>query len=249
MLARFAFVGVAVAAGSVAQAAPINYGNLTGTTVSYLGITEDQSTENPALQIPLFGAPTISGNSLRFSPTSFGASSVNGTPDITDGTLTTTIVASAGNFIPTIQFSESGDYSLLGTGTAATRVWVGLAFFVDVLEVNGAPATVPTLSGNGIFSPLSGDFNLVNPGPTFLGLWNGGANIDVNAHLAANGITGQATRVRVVIDNQLVAVSEAGTVAFIKKKEIGGVAITVVPSPASLALVGLGGLVAARRRR
>jgi hypothetical protein len=55
--------------------------------------------------------------------------------------------------------------------------------------------------------------------------------------------------VRVVIDNQLVAVSEAGTVAFIKKKEIGGVAITVVPSPASLALVGLGGLVAARRRR
>jgi hypothetical protein len=249
MLARFAVVGVVAVAGSVASAAPISYGNLTGTTVSYLGITEDQSTENPALQIPLFGAPTISGNSMRFSPTSFGANSVNGVPDITDGTLTTTIQSTAGNFIPTIQFSESGDYTLLGSGTANTRVWVGLAYFVDVLEVNGAPVTVPTLSGSGVFAPLSGDYNLVNPGPTFLGLWTGGANIDVSAHLAANNISGQATRVRVTVDNQLVAVSEAGTVAFIKKKEIGGVAITVIPSPASLALVGLGGLVAARRRR
>jgi hypothetical protein len=82
-----------------------------------------------------------------------------------------------------------------------------------------------------------------------LGLWNGGANININAHLAANGFTGQATKVRVVIDNQLIAESELGTISYIKKKEIGGVAITVVPAPASLALVGLGGLVVGRRRR
>lgn len=249
MIARIVVVGLLAAAGSQALAAPISYGNLAGTTVTYVGISEDQTTENPLLQIPLFGTPTISGNSLRFSPTSFGATSVNGAPDITDGTLGTTIVANPGNFIPAIQFNESGDYSLLGAGTSATRVRVGLAFFVDVLEVNGVAATVPTLSGTGTFNPLSGSFDLVSPGPTFLGLWNGGANINVNAHLAANGFTGQATKVRVVIDNQLVAESELGTISYIKKKEIGGVAITVVPAPASLALVGLGGLIAGRRRR
>lgn len=249
MLARIAVLGLIATAGSQALAAPISYGNLAGTTVSYTGITEDQTTENPLLQIPLFGTPTISGNSLRFSPTSFGANSVNGIADVTDGTLRTTIVANPGNFIPTIQFNESGDYSLLGSGTAATMVRVGLAFFVDVLEVNGAPVSVPTLSGNGVFNPLTGTFTLANPGATFLGLWTGGANIDVNAHLAANGFAPQATKVRIVIDNQLVALSEAGTISYIKKKEIGGVAITVVPSPASLALLGLGGLVAGRRRR
>lgn len=249
MLARFAVATLVVTAGSNALAAPISYGNLAGTTVTYLNITEDQTTENPLAQVPLFGTPTVSANSLRFSPASFGATSVNGAADITDGTLTTVIQANAGNFIPQIQFNESGDYSLIGSGTAATRVWVGLSFFVDVLEINGVAATVPTLAGTGSFSPLSGSFDLVNPGQTFLGIWNGGANINVAGYLASLGISGQATRVSVTIDNQLLATSEAGTVSFIKKKEIGGVAITVVPAPASLALLGVGGLVAGRRRR
>jgi hypothetical protein len=72
--------------------APINYGNFMGNTVMYTQVTED--TNSPGDSPPLFGAPTVSGNSLDFNPVGFDANSTGGSgPDITDGQLLFGIMA------------------------------------------------------------------------------------------------------------------------------------------------------------
>ena len=58
------------------------------------------------------------------------------------------------------------------------------------------------------------------------------------------------TRIHVVVDNDLIAISGAGGVAFIEKKVFGsGVSITIVPTPGSMALLAAGSVLAFRRRR
>ncbi|MFO0832639.1 MAG: hypothetical protein U0637_12460 [Phycisphaerales bacterium] len=236
---------LAGAAGSV-LATPINYGDFAGVSVDWLQVTEDSATD----PTPLFGTPTISGDSLNFNPVSFGSTASNGSSDLTDGTLTSMIAARPGFTIPAIQFNESGDYTLAGVGGAGTSASVNLAVFVWVLEVNNTAITPVSFAVNGTFNPSSGTFDLANDGPTFgIRTWNGGAMADINAFLASQNIAGGATKVTVTIDNSLVTTSQAGTLAFIKKKQIGGVAITVVPTPGAAALMGLGALVATRRRR
>ena len=232
---------VVVGVASLASAA-INYGNFSGITVDYFNVTENSTTDPGAL----FGTPTLAGNGLVFNPVSFGASSINGaSPDITDGTLTATIVAKPGNFISQISIEESGDYTLFGNGTAATSVVVAAPVFFQIIEVNNAPITPTTLSGTLTMSP-SGTFSL--PGSVVGGIWTGSGVFDLDAHLAGLGIDGSATKVILSLDNALVAQSEVGTVAFIKKKTFGGTSLTIVPEPTTLGLLAGTLLLASRRR-
>lgn len=252
MVGKLAFTGIlsVVALSAVAGTAfatPTFYTNQSGTTVDFINIVEDSNTD----PIPLFGAPTVVGDTLKFSPVSFGASSSNGVSvagpgaiDITDGTLQTTIVAKPGNVITNFNITEKGDYTLVGSpATASTFTLAGIRVFVSVLEVNGS--AINPVSGSSVL--IANNTNLT-AGSVVLGLWSGSLNFDVSALLAANGISGQATRIQVGLDNQLIASSVNGTVAFIKKKDQDGVTITV-PAPGAFALLGLGGIVAGRRRR
>src|SRR3954447_22415759 len=68
-----------------ALSAPINYGNFAGATVTYTQVTEDANSagDNP----PLFGPPTVSGDSIDFDPVGFNAANANGGADLTDGNL------------------------------------------------------------------------------------------------------------------------------------------------------------------
>ncbi len=64
------------------------------------------------------------------------------------------------------------------------------------------------------------------------------------------GVSAQATRINVSLANTLTAFAENGAVASIRKDEVRGLAVKVVPEPGTALLMGLGlaGLAAGGRR-
>jgi len=232
-----------------AAAVPINYGDFVGATVNFLQVTEDSGTD----PTPLYGSPTVSADTLDFNPVSFNASaSEAGGVDTTDGTLTLMMRSQAGNFIDKIEFDEAGDFTLTGlSGTAFAAVRAN--FFLDIQEVDGVGITPINIATAMTFTPSNGDFDLVadGPGPLVNGIWSGLLMVDITQALIDNNIpfTNGATKVSVTFDNTLTALSEAGTSAFIAKKDVGGVGITVIPEPASMGLLALGALAMMGRRR
>lgn len=235
---------------SPAFALPINYFDFVGTNVTFEDVTEDSATD----PTPLWGAPTVSGDGLLFTPlAAFSATSSGGGADITDGKLDTTIVVNDPNVgaINSIFVTERGDYTLVGAGTAVTSTSVGAPVFLTLTEVNGIGITpTPLFSGNLVFTPSGGTYNLIaDPGTGVI--WNGSLLIDVNAAMAAIKIDGRATKIVYHMDNTLTAISELSSIAFIAKKD-GIVRLEVnVPEPAScvLACTGLALLGLFRRRR
>ena len=217
---------LAVGLAPLAVAGPISYGDFVGTTVTFLDVTEDSGTDPP----PLYGAPTLAGDSLSFAPVSFNVFSQLGVPalDFTDGTLKTTILASPGNCIIGIRIDEAGDYTLAGWGTANTEVSVSATMFLSILEVDGVGIAPIFYNGSMAYSPnANGDFNLIDD-PGVGVIWEGSGFIDVAAILARAGINGCATKVLLSVDDTLLAASEDRSIAYIAKKQFG---ITFFPIP------------------
>jgi len=237
---------------SAAFAQPINYGNFAGTNLMFLDVTEDSATD----PTPLWGAPTVSGDGLQFTPlAAFSASTSGGGADLTDGKLDTTLMVNDPKVgaINTISVFERGDYTLAGGGTITTSTSVGAPVFLTLLEVDGVGITpIPLYSGNLLFAPSGGSYDLINDPGTGV-IWTGNLLIDVNAAMAAlpDPIVGRATKIKYHMDNTLTAISEASSIAFIGKKD-GIVRLDVnVPEPAScvLACIGLALLALVGRRR
>lgn len=229
----------------VSQATPINYGDFDGATVMYLDVTEDASSGDT---LPLFGAPTISGDALDFSPVGFSASAAGaGGSDVTAGDLSFMIQAKALKGITNLRLSEAGDTGLGGFGTDLTNTKVTADITIEIQNTNLGPVNVNALTSM-LFSPSSGDFGLGTDGgggPSFSSNWSGSALIDFGALLAANGHAGEtATKVSINIDNTLLAESENGTTATISKKDLDSSAITIevnIPEPTTgvLALISI----------
>lgn len=237
-----------VAFSTQASAVPINYGDFAGVTVMFSDVTEDSGTD----PTPLFGAPTVSGDSLDFNPVSFNSTSSGAAgTDITDGTLTMMLMSTPGNFIDEIEFDEAGDFTLTGlSGEAFASVTA--TFFLDITEVDGVAINPVNITTAMVFTPSNGDWSLSadGPGPLVNGTWSGMVNVDITQALIDNNIpyVVGATKVSVTFDNTLTTLSEAGTSAFIAKKDVGGIGITVTPEPASLGLLTLGALAIMGRR-
>ena len=255
--ARFVIAGTVLCAALfpvAADAASINYGDFAGGSVMYLDVTESSATD----PVPLFGEPNLAANSLVFDPINFESFSLPGSADITDGQLDTTLMAiGQDGEIDSVWISEQGDYTLTGFGDASARV--ALRAFVRIDEVDGVgvsglSAILPVIyesSADGItFSADDGVFSLADG--DLGGFWRARAHFDVDAFLEANQIDGSATKVHLTFDNTLVTLADDSSIALIEKKEfIIDTEASAVPEPATagLALLGLLGIGACRRRR
>ena len=236
------------------------YGNYTGGTVSFLGITETTS-EDLATTEGWFGAP-IAGldDSLHFTPNNF-AVQADGDPgvDFKDSKLEFTIDAATGRDIDSVEFEEGGGFSLVG-GDAGTWVEVAAYGFLRiekvVLDDVESDVTV-TQNFQMLFKKIDpqgepwgdGMFDSAADGYGSNG-WEGELKIDVDQILIDAGIAGKASQVYFVMDNTLTAVNQDGTLARIDKKIADGLVITVpgVPEPATMALLGLGALLLRRKK-
>jgi hypothetical protein len=207
LLLAFGLLLALVGATRPAAAASINYGNFgpVAPGVTFLQVTESSGSD----PVPLFGPPSPFSVGLDFDPIGFVANAAGGSSDLTDGQLNFSVL-SAESGIGSISLFEGGDYSILGLGGAATSVFAGASLRVVITEINGvavAPINV---------APVNASFSDALPGNTILGPWSLGATVNVAAQLGPNE---RATRIDVVIDNQLAALSEAGSLAFLAKKE------------------------------
>jgi hypothetical protein len=244
-------------AATVSHAVPINHGNFVGSTVTYLQVTEDVA--SPGDSTPLFGAPTISGDSLDFDPISFTAAATGaGGVDTTAANVEFDIQAKTGNFIQTVFLTEAGNTTLAGFGTNSTFTSVTGNIEIDIEQVDGAPVPGGSINYTTLmtFTPSGGTYQLGadgGGGPVFNSSWSGIALIDIEDILDNLSIpyTGGATLVTVSLTNTLVALSENGTQALITKQDADGVTITVnVPEPTTLAMgiAVIAGLAGLRRR-
>jgi hypothetical protein len=224
---------VAIAAGfgggvSSAQAA----------TVKLDGVAFDIYYDDTALD--LFGTPTLSGDVLYFTPTSFKAESLNGAGVAsTASTINLRVELNDGYDFTSIGLVERGDYRLRGASSEVDVLGQLRVFDAD------APLTDATdrLQTTGALS--------LNDGLNYN--WEAGADIGLTGPMWSD-----TRMINVTIENLLDAYTDPLDVgrkqAFVEKKFVGLVigAVAAVPEPESYALMlaGLGmiGLVARRRR-
>lgn len=234
-----------------------------GNTVTYQMVREAANSAGDTA--PLFGPPTVSGDSLDFDPVGFSASTIGGGVDITDGNLAFMVKAKPGNSISNIQIAERGDTTLAGFGSDTTFSSVTMRGILNINEVDFVginTIALPISITN--FSPSGGTYGLGTDGgggPLYASGWNGSllfdlttANPVVAAAFASQGIVPKTgvTKISVNFNNTLVAISQVGTSATIAKKDNGIIIRTNIPEPTSALLAALSlalcGLVARRVR-
>ncbi|MGC9455785.1 MAG: PEP-CTERM sorting domain-containing protein, partial [Phycisphaerae bacterium] len=179
----------------------------------------------------LYGGYNRSGDSMTWLPANFKAESSNGVAETTSDTLQMTITAQEGDWLTSVEIFEIGDYTMSGPSDGFAEVEVSATLFVNELAPSGG------LAG---YDSYSDTFNL-NIDPSF-DLFSGSLFVD---------LTGMnITSVRISWQNNLLASSESGTTGMIQKKygELG-ISVDVIPEPATLGLLGIGGLMAVLRRR
>jgi hypothetical protein len=224
---------ICVLTTAISPAAMMNYGTFNADTVDFVDVTEDNL--ETGLHFTVTG--TV-GDVLLIDPVQFGARVDPGPgAGLIDSELEMMIVAKPGGSVDMISLDEEGDYTIVGEGEVEANV----AYFWQILEVDHTPIT--PISGMGTDGFTTSD---VGTGD----LWQINIDVDLSASLADAGMSGTVTKAKFSFDNTLVATaSNAESIAFIKKKQIGGVRV-MVPEPTSIfsAVLGLLGMLGLRRR-
>ncbi|MEQ9453064.1 MAG: hypothetical protein RLN76_00550 [Phycisphaeraceae bacterium] len=244
--------GLAVAGN--AWAAGQNYGSFVGANVTYTDVTENSTTD----PLPLFGAPTVVGDTMSFSPNNYESFANAGVPaDITDSQLSFTLSTNDNDTSLTMfELTETGDYTLIGPPGSFAQAVISTPVFFDITGVDGVEVDGPSGSFNMVIVPASGNFLLPGTGGVITGvIWSGSIQIDLLGALAGTEFEGQGvTEAYITIDNVLASAAAGGASSFIKKKETDGVVIEIttidrgdIPEPATATLLALGLAAIARR--
>ncbi len=243
-----------IAIGAIALLAIANLAGV-ASAVSYADQMDPTGTvfyENISDLHGLYGAPTVSLNSLDFTPPSFRVecSNCGDAGALTTDTVTLDIRAIAGQQISEIRVNEGLDYSLqaIGSTAAFASIFAKSDIFIDILEING-------VSVNNINASLAMGFDPADNasvfGPTGFGsgiITGTTGAIDIAQIIANAGgpLGGEATLVRISLDNSLSAFHSGSGQASLRKRDADFVSITInggspIPEP-STALLVMGGL-------
>lgn len=175
----------------------------------------------------LFGNPTLfGGNTFIFTPPAFTAASTNGTAGVVTDQVKVRLTANPGQRFTQIRVSELGNWSITGIGSVQAS---GTLFLTD-LNAFRAPA-VQNITPNPAM-PIS---------TAGSGGWSGTSVIDLASIPGPDW-----TSLQLVFTNTVQANTGASSNASIQKTQVK---IEVLPAPGALAILGLGGLIMARRRR
>lgn len=182
----------------------------------------------------LFGSPTLVGDTFFFFPANFVANSNGNGQVVATDTFSVDLIVHAGFKFDGISISELGDYAVQTAPGGSASV-----------DASAVLAVQDVMNPGRIFNDnLS--FNPVFPQNAGSGPWQAGVQRDLAS--AEGGVPFQI--VHISLTNGLIAFSTPGSSAVIRKTVVGvPVAVTILPEPGMLAVLGLGGLLAARRRR
>jgi hypothetical protein len=250
------------------------YGNFAGPNISYWNVTESDSQiagPPPVTSTPsaLFGAPALSppiSDNLEFPAMTFSDLVADGQFQLQDGMLTFDVTPTTTATIHSLAFDEGGAWRVVGlagdASAEATLVFNDLRITaVNGVALGAAIIVNPTFSES--FTPQigfasvnmgDGDISFTSSGGNAVGTWDIRAGFNIDAALAARGLTGQVTSISVALDDQLFAqttsVDSALTLASIDKKHfiVSGIT-TSMPEPTSLSLLLGGALMMLRRRK
>lgn len=179
----------------------------------------------------LFGDPVlIGGDTFVFFPSNFRAESQGAGEVRTDDRIEVQIFANAGLALAQVIVTEYGDYSITGASGQ-----VDVIATLDLTEIGGSGRSASA----GLSSPQL-------PTASGSGNWDATAAIDLNFEVPL------WTAFTLELTDELIAIAGAGTTASIEKTLAGAaVGVTIIPEPATMALVvlGLAGLSARRRRK
>lgn len=194
--------------------------------------------------IGLFGAPTLTNDSIFFTPVSFKAESLNGNGVVTaNSTINLSIIEHANKNIMGFSLLERGDYRLVGDGSV-----VGIGGQTRVFDLSN-----PFIESNMAITSAS-NLSIINSiFDSSTHNWTSSSNVSVIDPQWAN-----TTSYNYTIENLLTAYTDsAGSgpkVAFIEKKFVGSsisIVVTTVPEADTYAMMiaGLGFMGFTLRRR
>ena len=193
----------------------------------------------------LFGTPTLTNDSIFFTPVNFKAESLNGNGVVTaNSTINLSIIEHANKNITGFNLLERGDYRLVDAGSV-----VGVGGQTRVFDLSN-----PFIENNMAITSAS-NFSIINSIiDSSTHNWTSSSNVSVIDPQWAN-----TTSYNYTIENLLTAYTDpAGTgpkVAFIEKKFAGSsisIVVTTVPEANTYAMLlaglGLMGFISRRRK-
>lgn len=189
----------------------------------------------------LFGTPFLagSGDTFFFTPSNFVANAHDGQTVHATDTFSVDLFVHAGFKFDGIRVQEFGDYTITTTGTPVNPSQVASTADLAIQEIGG--------SGRSTNTALAFPNLPVTSFVSTSDIWTAAGDQDLT--LLESG--GPFTAIHISVSNDLIAISGgAGQTAEIRKTVFGGtMAVTIVPAPGVAGVLGLSGLLVARRRR
>jgi hypothetical protein len=223
MMKNYLLMGVAILAASTTAFGVTPWDAPNGAADSFSWANGQNDTNN-------FGSPVTFGDTFVFFTNFDAAASDAGTeshqPDTMDVDLD---VLFAGDEFSKITLTMFGDYSM--TNNTAPN------------DDNSVEADFDMMSDEPMPAGLSDNLNYFNDTP-------GSGSWSETAEIVFDTVGDNVTGLHLTVDGEVVAISDGagGTASITANTTTLEIAITVIPEPASLALLALGGLALVRRR-